>query len=168
MQISACAFQLVHCLELLLGFKGWIWGAAKHGVDDAACTLEAVQAIEKAELILLGPGSFLTSIMPPLLLKDIQIAMRRTNAKVIYLGNLQHEIGPASTITLEERLKWCEDKLGFPLINAVIQDIDKQSNLTYSTYTHDLREDVNKHYHDRIKLKTAIESVVNHILISTR
>lgn len=135
---------------------------------NVSATLEAVQAIEKAELILLGPGSFLTSIMPPLLLKDIQIALRRTNAKVIYLGNLQHEIGPASTITLEERLKWCENKLGFPLINAVIQDIDKQSDLTYPTYTHDLREDVNKHYHDRIKLKTAIESVVNHILISTR
>lgn len=133
---------------------------------NVAATFEAVEAIEKAELILLGPGSFLTSIMPPLLLKDIQKALRRTNAKVIYLGNLQHEIGPASTISLQKRLKWCEDTLGFPLINAVIQDVDKQSELTYPTYTHDLREEVNKNYHDRQKLKAAIESVVNHILTS--
>jgi len=102
--------------------------------------------------------------MPPLLLKDIQKALRRSNAKVIYLGNLQQEIGPASKIPLEERLQWCENKLGFPIINAVIQDIGKQSELTYPTYTHDLREDANKHYHDRVKLKEAIESVVNHIL----
>jgi len=131
---------------------------------NVTATLEAVQAIEKADLILLGPGSFLTSIMPPLLLKDIQKALRRTNAKVIYLGNLQQEIGPASKIPLQERLQWCENKLGFPIINAVIQDIDKQSELTYLTYIHDLREDANKHYHDRVKLKEAIESVVNHIL----
>jgi len=134
---------------------------------NVAATFEAVQAIEKADLILLGPGSFLTSIMPPLLLKDIQKALRRSNAKVIYLGNLQQEIGPASRISLQERLQWCEKKLGFPIINAVIQDIDKQSELTYPTYTHDLREDVNKHYHDRVKLKEAIESVVNHILTPT-
>ena len=131
---------------------------------NVAATLEAVQAIEKAELILLGPGSFLTSIMPPLLLKDIQKALRRTNAKVIYIGNLEHEIGPASTISLQERLQWCETMLGFPLIHAVIQDIDKQSALTYPTYVHDLREHVNKNYHDRVKLKEAIESVVNRIL----
>ncbi|KXO08282.1 LPPG:FO 2-phospho-L-lactate transferase like, CofD-like [Moritella sp. JT01] len=131
---------------------------------NVAATFEAVQAIEKADLILLGPGSFLTSIMPPLLLKDIQKALRRSNAKVIYLGNLQQEVGPASKIPLQERLQWCEKKLGFPIISAVIQDIDKQSELTYPTYTHDLREDINKHYHDRVKLKEAIESVVNHIL----
>ena len=106
--------------------------------------------------------------MPPLLLSDIQTALRRTNAKVIYLGNLQHEIGPASTIPLQARLKWCEETLGFPLINAVIQDIEKQSELAYPTYTHDLRETDNRNYHDRMKLKTAIESVVNHILTPVR
>lgn len=126
-------------------------------------TREAVDAIEKAELIILGPGSFLTSIMPPLLLDDIQTSLKRTNAKIIYLGNLQHEVGPASKISLQQRLQWCEQQLSFPFIDAVIQDLEKQPEVTYPAYIYDLRETANKNYHDREKLLHAIETTVNHI-----
>jgi uncharacterized cofD-like protein len=127
-------------------------------------TREAVLAIEKAELIILGPGSFLTSIMPPLLLDEIQVSLKRTNAKIIYLGNLQHEVGPASKISLQQRLQWCEQQLSFPFIDAVIQDLEKQPEVTYPAYIYDLRETANKNYHDREKLLHAIKTTVNHIL----
>lgn len=131
---------------------------------NVTATREAVQAIEKAELIILGPGSFLTSIMPPLLLDDIQVSLKRTNAKIIYLGNLQHEVGPASKISLQQRLQWCEQQLSFPFIDAVIQDLEKQPEVSYPAYIYDLRETANKNYHDRDKLLHAIEATVNHIL----
>ncbi|MDI8954344.1 2-phospho-L-lactate transferase CofD family protein, partial [Salmonella enterica subsp. enterica serovar Anatum] len=41
-------------------------------------TREAVQAINDADLILIGPGSFYTSLMPCLLLDELAQALRRT------------------------------------------------------------------------------------------
>ena len=49
---------------------------------------EAIQALEQAEVILLGPGSFMTSIMPPLLLPELATALRNSKAKVIFIDNL--------------------------------------------------------------------------------
>ena len=42
---------------------------------------EAIQALEQAEVILLGPGSFMTSIMPPLLLPELATALRNSKRK---------------------------------------------------------------------------------------
>lgn len=39
-------------------------------------------------MILIGPGSFLTSLMPLLLLDDLTQALRRSSASMIYIGNL--------------------------------------------------------------------------------
>jgi 2-phospho-L-lactate transferase/gluconeogenesis factor (CofD/UPF0052 family) len=41
-------------------------------------TREAVDAIGEADLILIGPGSFYTSLMPILLVKELAQALRRT------------------------------------------------------------------------------------------
>ncbi len=51
-------------------------------------TREACEAIEMADLVILGPGSFLTSIMPPLLLEGIRQALFRTRAQVVFVANL--------------------------------------------------------------------------------
>ena len=128
-----------------------------------AATQEAVMAIAEAELIILGPGSFLTSIMPPLLLTDIKQALQDTQAKIIYLGNLQQELSPAAKVSLQYRLNWCEQQLGFALFDGIIQDIDKQFSVDYPSFVYDLRESDNKNYHDRIKLGYAIESTYNSI-----
>ncbi|WP_262157173.1 2-phospho-L-lactate transferase CofD family protein, partial [Escherichia coli] len=47
-------------------------------------TREAVQAINDADLILIGPGSFYTSLMPCLLLDELAQALRRTPAPMVY------------------------------------------------------------------------------------
>ncbi len=55
------------------------------GADDLTAsvrppTREAVEAIGEADLILIGPGSFYTSLMPILLVKELAQALRRTPA----------------------------------------------------------------------------------------
>lgn len=49
---------------------------------------ESLEAIEEAELIILGPGSLYTSIIPNLLFPEIVDAIIRSNAKVLYVCNL--------------------------------------------------------------------------------
>ncbi|MGO2465626.1 MAG: gluconeogenesis factor YvcK family protein, partial [Serratia proteamaculans] len=58
-------------------------------------TREALDAIAQADVILIGPGSFLTSLMPLLLLDDLTQALRRSSANMIYIGNLGRELSVA-------------------------------------------------------------------------
>jgi len=48
----------------------------------------AVKAIEEAEVILIGPGSLYTSIIPNLLVPEIAQAIKRSHAPKIYVCNV--------------------------------------------------------------------------------
>ena len=69
----------------------------------ASATPEAVRHLYKSDLIILGPGSFLTSVLPPLLVNDIAEALRQTQGKIIFIDNLVHENGPAGSLTLSQK-----------------------------------------------------------------
>lgn len=49
---------------------------------------EAIKAIEEADLIVLGPGSLYTSIMPNLLVKGIPEAINKAKAPTVYVCNI--------------------------------------------------------------------------------
>ncbi|HAL0618589.1 uridine diphosphate-N-acetylglucosamine-binding protein YvcK [Escherichia coli] len=84
-------------------------------------TREAVHAISEADLIIIGPGSFYTSLMPILLLKEIAQALRRTPAPMVYIGNLERELSlPAANLKLESKLAIMEQYVGKKVIDAVI------------------------------------------------
>lgn len=54
---------------------------------------EAVQAIKKADVIVLGPGDLYTSILPNIIVKDIGKALEQTKAKVVYVANVMNKYG---------------------------------------------------------------------------
>ncbi|WP_096884671.1 YvcK family protein [Escherichia coli] len=84
-------------------------------------TREAVHAISESDLIIIGPGSFYTSLMPILLLKEIAQALRRTPAPMVYIGNLGRELSlPAANLKLESKLAIMEHYVGKKVIDAVI------------------------------------------------
>jgi len=49
---------------------------------------EAVQAVLEADIVVLAPGSFFTSITPNLLIKDLNNAIRKTKAKKLFVLNI--------------------------------------------------------------------------------
>lgn len=61
--------------------------------QDAAATQEAVRAINEAEVILLGPGSLYTSVIPNLLIKGITDAISKANVLKIYVCNVMTQSG---------------------------------------------------------------------------
>ncbi|WP_416261910.1 uridine diphosphate-N-acetylglucosamine-binding protein YvcK [Gibbsiella quercinecans] len=84
-------------------------------------TREALDAIAQADVILIGPGSFLTSLMPPLLLADLAQALRRSSANVIYINNLGRELSvAAASLSLKDKLNMMEEHIGRRMIDAVI------------------------------------------------
>ncbi|AKL96706.1 putative protein UPF0052 [Clostridium aceticum] len=54
---------------------------------------EVVEAIYGADIIVLGPGSLYTSILPNLLVKNITEAIRRSNNKTVYISNIMTQPG---------------------------------------------------------------------------
>jgi uncharacterized cofD-like protein len=84
-------------------------------------TGEAVEAISQADVILIGPGSFLTSLIPLLLLDDLTQALRRSSASMIYIDNLGRELSvAAATLSLQNKLEIMESKIGRKIIDASI------------------------------------------------
>jgi len=54
---------------------------------------EAIKAIEEAELLILGPGSLYTSIIPNLLIKEITDAIVASKAVKVYVCNVMTQAG---------------------------------------------------------------------------
>lgn len=123
-------------------------------------TQEAVDAINEADLILIGPGSFLTSLMPPLLLDELARALRRTPAAMVYIGNLGRELNQAAAgMTLEQKLNMIEQKAGRKIIHAVIvgPDADARTAADRVVIQQPLGASDVPHHHDRLRLRQAVE-----------
>jgi uncharacterized cofD-like protein len=69
---------------------------------------EAIEAIKYADLILLGPGSLYTSILPNLLIPQIALAMAHSKAPRVYIANLMTQSGETSGYALVDHLRAIE------------------------------------------------------------
>ena len=65
----------------------------------------ALEAIRRADVILLGPGSLYTSVIPNLLVADIAEAIAASGALRIYIANIMTQEGETEGYTLSEHLK---------------------------------------------------------------
>lgn len=127
-------------------------------VPYVAATPEAIQALQEAEVILFGPGSFLTSIIPPLLLPEIIEQLQHSRAKKIFIDNLGTECGPAARLSLTDRIQWIHETVGKPIIDGAIvptdTTIDEQLHLKILAGR--LNADDVSYRHDRTLLCSAL------------
>lgn len=126
-------------------------------------TREAVEAIAEADLILIGPGSFYTSLMPLLLLEDMDQALRRTPAPVVYIGNLGRELSvAAASLTLNEKLEMMEQRVGKRIIDAVVvgPHVDVSSVKDRVVIQEPLEASDIPYRHDRLLLRQALEKAI--------
>ena len=66
---------------------------------------EAIRAIEEADLILLGPGSLYTSVIPNLLVDGISEAVCASKAMKIYICNIMTQDGETEGMTASDHVK---------------------------------------------------------------
>ena len=66
---------------------------------------DVIQAIREAELIILGPGSLYTSVIPNLLVKEISEEIIKSKAKKIYVCNIMTQPGETDNYTVSDHLK---------------------------------------------------------------
>lgn len=77
---------------------------------------EVIEAIKDADLIILGPGSLYTSVIPNLLIKDISEAISKSSAKKIYVCNIMTQPGETTDYTAAEHIQAIIDHAGYPNI----------------------------------------------------
>ncbi|MFV0263307.1 MAG: uridine diphosphate-N-acetylglucosamine-binding protein YvcK [Kluyvera sp.] len=130
-----------------------------------SATREAVQAIAEADLILIGPGSFYTSLLPILLLPEIAQAMRRTPASMVYIENLGREHSPAGNLTLNDRLNLLEHAIGKSVIDAVVvgPKADISGVAGKAIIQQPLEASDIPYRHDRTLLRAALEEALQAI-----
>ncbi len=79
---------------------------------DAPGHPDAVKAIEEADLIILGPGSLFTSIVPNLLVPDISTAISRSSALKMYICNVAGEPGATVGYSVADHLNVVRHYIG--------------------------------------------------------
>jgi uncharacterized cofD-like protein len=106
--------------ESAVGLSGEQLAAVELDPAAAPAFPPAVSALESADLVLLGPGSLYTSILPNLLIPGIRQALRKTQAKVILLLNLMTQPGETDRMMGSDHLLALQKHVGKSLIDAVL------------------------------------------------
>lgn len=130
----------------------------------------AVQAILNADVIVVGPGSLYTSIIPILLVPDISKAIRASRALKFYICNVATQKGETTNFSVEDHIRTIEKHVGHhlfditvlnnkfegQLVNSNWVEIDKGLDQSTNVYKANLIDKENPWRHDRSKLASVI------------
>ena len=84
------------------------------------CVDGALDALRRADVIVAGPGSLYTSILPPLLIPDLLEAIRLADASRVFVLNLMTEPGETAGFDAVRHLEVVREHLGFQPFAHVI------------------------------------------------
>jgi len=138
---------------------------------DVRATPEALERILEADLIVIGPGSLYSSVMPNLLISDIHDALSAAEGLRVYVCNVATQPGETGGFTASQHLTTLFDHVGDQLVDIVLLnrnrsarrpagwlgepvqlDIRQLEELPVVVVEDDLIDDQNAHHHDPDKL----------------
>lgn len=88
---------------------------------------KAISAIKNTDLIVIAPGKFYTSILPIFLVKGISEAVRKSQAKKVFVCNLMTQAGNTDGFGVKDFLTILEKYLGKDVIDYVIFNTSRLS-----------------------------------------
>lgn len=96
--------------------------------EEPVATIEAVESIKEADLIILSMGSLFTSIIPNLICDDIIKAIDNSHAKIMYVCNMVTQPGETEGFKVSDHIKLLNQYLGKHKIDVVIANNGKIDN----------------------------------------
>lgn len=88
--------------------------------EGAEATAEALSEIERADTIVIGPGSLYTSVITNLLVRGISRAIRQSNARVVYICNIVTQPGETDNYTAADHVRAVLRYLGDGALDYVL------------------------------------------------
>lgn len=143
--------------------------------NETSASAEALEAIAAADLVVIGPGSLYTSLLPPLLVPGIREALTATLAPRLFVCNVATQVGETEDYALSAHLSALDAHGVGELIDAVLVngnfqarqpanypaapvrvDVPLSDRHGPALFTRDVVDDDNAHHHDSRKLATTI------------
>jgi uncharacterized cofD-like protein len=91
---------------------------------------EVLRAIHDADLILVGPGSLYTSVLPNLIIEPIAKALSQSHAPKVYIANIMTQPGETDGFSVADHLEAILQHVSLPnVITAVIANTQLPANL---------------------------------------
>ncbi len=81
---------------------------------------EAIAAIRNADMVVIGPGSLYTSVLPNLLVEGIAAALRESMALRVYVCNVATEAGETDHYDVAEHVAAMERHVGSGILDVVL------------------------------------------------
>ncbi|MEO1401656.1 MAG: gluconeogenesis factor YvcK family protein [Cyanobacteria bacterium J06635_1] len=94
----------------------------------------AIEAIETADYIIMGPGSLYTSIIPNLLVPEIADAIAHTQVPRVYVCNIMTEPGETDDYGVSDHIRAIDQACGRRLFDAVLVQKRAPSPLALNRY----------------------------------
>lgn len=88
-------------------------------------TKEVIEAVHKADLIIVGIGSLYTSIIPNLLPKEMKKALKESKAKKMYICNIMSEHGETDGFNVSDCIKQVNKYVSKDFIDVVLANKKK-------------------------------------------
>jgi uncharacterized cofD-like protein len=132
---------------------------------------EAIRAILEADMIVVGPGSLYTSVLPNLLVDGIRRSIKASAAVKVYICNVATQHGETDGFDVADHVRVLESHVGRGLFQYVLANsnignglpedsepvrIDGGQGLRTSLMSADVVSEENRYHHDAKKLGTAI------------
>jgi uncharacterized cofD-like protein len=142
--------------------------------DDVPAYPGAVRAILEADLIVAGPGSLYTSVLPNMLVREIAEAVAASRALRVYVCNVATQVGETDGYTVGDHVTALERHVGRGLFPIVLANdnfegmeealpsqvepsrLEVPSDATYALYTADLLDIERPWRHDSEKLASML------------
>jgi uncharacterized cofD-like protein len=100
---------------------------------EAAIHPGVADAIRAFDAVIIGPGSFFTSIMPPLLVRGVAEALADVRGPVIVVANLLTEGRGMGAFTAADAVRWVSDAIG-RRVDVVIANTGRPPDDVVSRY----------------------------------
>lgn len=107
----------------LVKYRKKIHRVSVHTYDEdrkPVASREVVKAIMEADMVVIGPGSLYTSILPNLMIEDIGRAICETSAEVVYICNIMTQLGETEHFTDADHVRVLHAHLGEQFIDTVL------------------------------------------------
>ncbi len=95
---------------------------------------DAIKAILDADIVIIGPGSLYTSIIPNFLVAGINEALIETKARIIYIANAMTQRGETKNYSLRDHFDAILKHSEYEFIDEVIANNFRASNDVYEYY----------------------------------
>lgn len=103
---------------------------------------EVITSIYDADIIVIGPGSLYTSIIPNLLVRDVVKAIKKSNAPKVYISNIMTQPGETENYNVLDHINAINKHADKELINYVIVNNEILPENVFEKYKKDGAEQV--------------------------